>query len=44
MNPTLWQLQPKLQLRSIRVAIKVYGVDDSAVVRQTLMHLLRGDP
>ena len=26
------------------MAIKVYGVDDSAVVRQTLMHLLQGDP
>jgi len=26
------------------VAIKVYVVDDSAVVRQTLMHLLQGDP
>ncbi len=26
------------------MAIKVYVVDDSAVVRQTLMHLLQGDP
>ena len=26
------------------MAIKVYVVDDSAVVRQTLMHLLSGDP
>jgi two-component system, chemotaxis family, protein-glutamate methylesterase/glutaminase len=26
------------------LAIKVYVVDDSAVVRQTLMHLLQGDP
>ena len=26
------------------MAIKVYGVNDSAVVRQTLMHLLQGDP
>jgi two-component system chemotaxis response regulator CheB len=26
------------------VAIKVYVVDDSAVVRQTLLHLLQGDP
>jgi len=26
------------------MAIKVYVVDDSAVVRQTLMHLLAGDP
>ncbi len=26
------------------MAIKIYVVDDSAVVRQTLMHLLQGDP
>ena len=26
------------------MVIKVYVVDDSAVVRQTLMHLLQGDP
>ncbi len=26
------------------MAIKVYVIDDSAVVRQTLMHLLQGDP
>ena len=26
------------------MAIKVYVVDDSAIVRQTLMHLLQGDP
>ena len=26
------------------MAIKVYVVDDSAVVRQTLQHLLQGDP
>ena len=26
------------------MAIKVYVVDDSAVVRQTLMHLIQGDP
>ena len=26
------------------MTIKVYLVDDSAVVRQTLMHLLAGDP
>ncbi|MDE2368518.1 MAG: response regulator, partial [Burkholderiales bacterium] len=26
------------------MTIKVYVVDDSAVVRQTLMHLLKGDP
>ena len=26
------------------MAIQVYVVDDSAVVRQTLMHLLQGDP
>lgn len=26
------------------MAIKVFAVDDSAVVRQTLMHLLQGDP
>ena len=26
------------------MSIKVFVVDDSAVVRQTLMHLLQGDP
>ncbi|MDE2502904.1 MAG: response regulator, partial [Burkholderiales bacterium] len=26
------------------MTIKVYVVDDSAIVRQTLMHLLQGDP
>jgi two-component system chemotaxis response regulator CheB len=26
------------------VAIKVFVVDDSAVVRQTMQHLLQGDP